>query len=110
MTNPAPLICGETALTPGTPSIRGSQVAASDSVAVRVRPRSATTSTWPSGEISTDGSSVSASMVIWLMSPTVRDKMNSASPPIRADMKMKMNTPTATPVTNRAVWALLAVR
>ena len=50
------------------------------------------------------------SAMIWLMSPTARDKMNSASPPIRADMKMKMNTPTATPVTNRAVWALLAVR
>jgi hypothetical protein len=44
------------------------------------------------------------------MSPTVRDRMNSASPPIRADMKMKMNTPTATPVTRSAVCALLAVR
>jgi hypothetical protein len=43
-------------------------------------------------------------------SPTVRERMNSARPPIRADMKMKMKTPTATPVIRSAVCALFAVR
>ena len=44
------------------------------------------------------------------MSPTVRDKINSAKPPIRADMKIKINTPTATPMTSNPVCALDAVR
>jgi hypothetical protein len=44
------------------------------------------------------------------MSPAMRDIMNSAKPPIRADMKMKMNTPTATPNTRSVVCPLEAVR
>ena len=104
------MICGETATTPGTDAIRGRNASASDRVAVRLPPGSITASTWPSPVIRTAGSRSSASIVTWLISPTVRDTMNSANPPISADMKMKMNTPTATPSTRSAVCALLAVR
>jgi hypothetical protein len=65
----------------------------------RARPRSVTVSTCPSGVDQHGRIGISASMVICEMSPTVRERMNSAKPPMSADMKMKMNTPTATPVT-----------
>ena len=53
---------------------------------------------------SSAGSTASAWMVMWVMSPAVRDMMNSASPPISADMKMK------TPKTSSVVCAFAAVR
>jgi len=106
---PAPVIWGETASTSGKASISGIRFNASRSSAASER-ASCARRTRPGNGAIWPGSSACASMVTWDMSPAVRDMMNSANPPISADMKMKMNTPTATPTTSSAVCAFEAVR
>ncbi len=90
-------------------SISGTKLPAVASTAV-FDDRSCAISTSPGRVSRRAGSSGSGSMVTWEMSPTVRETMKSASPPMSADMKMKMKTPTATPETRRAVCAIEAVR
>lgn len=62
------------------------------------------------GASSRSGSAASASMVTWAMSPTTLAMMNEARLPISADLKRKMDTPTATPTTSSAACVWLAVR
>ena len=108
VTNPAPEICGETARTPGKDSIKAMKLAAVGRFAAVVLDFCCTKRGAPASNRA--GSSGSAWIDTWAMSPTVRDKINSANPPISADMKIKIKTPTATPKTNSPVCALDAVR
>ena len=108
---PAPVISCAVAVTPGSFSMIGMNASALARRASRLVSFSCTMRTTPRTSPSSKGGSVaSASMVTCERSPAVRDRMNSARPPISALMKMKMNTPTATPNTSSDVWALLAVR